>query len=203
MVDIIKPYKMITDYITGRKIPEVGSEGNRQLVEQILVRKRGYRKEDIEVDVELRFTIAGEEYRSVVDLVVCAGKTPDRFMLVKCVAGSLASRERETTAAARILDHYQIPLAVVSDGKNAVVLDTVSGRKIGEGLEAIPSRKQAEERLETMELLPCPEERKVREQLIFRTYDREDVNTARHLSEIGLHDPDLEWLSHRVQILSP
>ena len=27
-------------------------------------------------------------------------------------------------------------------------------------------------------------------------------NTARHLTEIGLHDPDLEWLSHRVQALS-
>ena len=26
-------------------------------------------------------------------------------------------------------------------------------------------------------------------------------NTARHLSEIGLHDPDLEWLSHRVRAL--
>jgi len=26
-------------------------------------------------------------------------------------------------------------------------------------------------------------------------------NTASHLSEIGLHDPDLEWLSHRVRAL--
>ncbi|WP_227267590.1 gamma-glutamylcyclotransferase [Roseobacter weihaiensis] len=27
-------------------------------------------------------------------------------------------------------------------------------------------------------------------------------NTAQHLSEIGLHDPDLEWLSQRVRALS-
>lgn len=27
-------------------------------------------------------------------------------------------------------------------------------------------------------------------------------NTTRHLAEIGLHDPDLEWLSHRVQALT-
>jgi cation transport protein ChaC len=27
-------------------------------------------------------------------------------------------------------------------------------------------------------------------------------NTARHLSEIGLHDPDLEWLSQRVRALT-
>lgn len=27
-------------------------------------------------------------------------------------------------------------------------------------------------------------------------------NTADHLSEIGLHDPDLEWLSHRVKALT-
>lgn len=27
-------------------------------------------------------------------------------------------------------------------------------------------------------------------------------NTASHLAEIGLHDPDLEWLSHRVRALT-
>lgn len=27
-------------------------------------------------------------------------------------------------------------------------------------------------------------------------------NTADHLAEIGLHDPDLEWLSHRVRTLA-
>ena len=27
-------------------------------------------------------------------------------------------------------------------------------------------------------------------------------NTTRHLAEIGLHDPDLEWLSHRVRALT-
>lgn len=27
-------------------------------------------------------------------------------------------------------------------------------------------------------------------------------NTAEHLAEIGLHDPDLEWLSHRVRALN-
>jgi cation transport protein ChaC len=27
-------------------------------------------------------------------------------------------------------------------------------------------------------------------------------NTARHLTEIGLHDPDLDWLSHRVRALT-
>jgi cation transport protein ChaC len=28
-------------------------------------------------------------------------------------------------------------------------------------------------------------------------------NTVAHLEEIGLHDPDLEWLSHRVRSLAP
>ena len=27
-------------------------------------------------------------------------------------------------------------------------------------------------------------------------------NTAQHLAEIGLHDPDLEWLSQRVRALT-
>jgi hypothetical protein len=102
-------------------------------------------------------------------------------MAIKCAAGSLGSREREILAAARLLEDYQIPLAVVSDGQNAVVFDTLSGRKVGEGLNALPTKAEALKTLETLKLQPYPEERLERERLIFRTYDVENVNVARNL----------------------
>jgi hypothetical protein len=98
---------------------------------------------------------------------------------IKCAAGSLGSREREILAAARVLGPYQIPLSVVSDGKDAVVLDTVSGKRIGEGLEAIPSKTELEVKIRSLALQPMTEERRVREELIFRTYDLANVNAAR------------------------
>ncbi len=181
MADTLKPYTMITDFVTGREIPNVGAEENRQAVEKFLVSKKGYLKKDIQVDANLNITVAGEPYRSQVDLVVSPDGGRTRFMVINCVAGSLGSREREIVAAARLLEAYQIPRAVVSDGKTAVVLDTVAGKKIGDGLDAIPARQQAVDELKSLTLTPFPAERREREKLIFRTYDLENVNVQRNI----------------------
>ena len=179
MTENSKPYSMIIDYITGQEQPNVGAEENRQAIERFLVDTKGYSKKDIEVDADIDLTIVGEPYRSQVDLVV--SMDAGRFMAVKCAAGSLGSREREIVAAARLLDSLQIPVAVVSDGKTAIVLDTVSGKKMGEGLDSIPSKEEAQKQLKSTELVPLPGERREREQLIFRTYDSDNVNVKRKL----------------------
>jgi hypothetical protein len=134
MSDYQKPYSMITDFVTGKEIPNVGSEENRQMVERFLVNEKGFLKEDIEVDVDIEMTVAGELYRSQIDLVVSVDGGATLFMAIKCAAASLGSREREILAASRLLSEHQLPLSVVSDGKTAIVLDTVTGRKLGEGL---------------------------------------------------------------------
>ena len=181
MSDTLKPYSMITDFVTGKEIPNVGAEENRQMVERFLVNTKGYSKEDIAVDVEIEITVGTETYRSQIDLVVSAdaGSTP--LMAIKCAAASLGSREREILAAARLLAEYQIPFAIVSDGKGAIVLDTVSGRKLGQGLDAILSKEAALEKRNTLKFIPFPEERREREKLIFRSYDSMNVNVARNL----------------------
>ena len=181
MAETLKPYTMITDFVTGREVPNVGAEENRQLVEKFLVSEKGYLKDDIQVDVDLDITVAGEPYRSQVDLVVSPDGGRTHFMVFKCAAGSLGSREREIVAAARLLDEYQIPRAVVSDGKTAVVLDTVAGKKIGDRLDAIPTRQEAADELKSLTLTPFPAERREREKLIFRTYDIENVNVQRNV----------------------
>ncbi len=165
---------MITDFVTGKAIPNVGAEENRQMVERFLVAEKGFSKADIEVDVDLEMTVAGETYRSQIDLVVNVddGYGSARFMAIKCAAASLGSREREILAAARLLAENQLPFSVVSDGKTAIVLDTVSGRNLGEGLNAILSKEEALAKLNTLRFLPFSKEKREREKLIFRSYDR-------------------------------
>jgi hypothetical protein len=170
----LKPCATLTDFITGRQISNIGAEENRQAVARFLVENKGYGRGDIEKDVEICLTAGGEPYRSQLDLVVSAGGA--RFLVVKCAAGSLASWERETLAAARLLESYRLLLAAVSDGRTALVTDTLSGRRTGEGLTAIPSKGEAESLLAATRREPFPAERREREGLIFRTYDRERVN---------------------------
>lgn len=164
----------LTDYITGREVPDVGAEANRQMIEKFLVDVKGYARHDIEVGVPIHLDMGQEAYDSRLDLVVnLHGR---RFMVIKCAPGSLASREREVIAAARLVDRYQLPLAVVSDGRTALVWDSVTGRQIGQGLAAIPSPAQAEAWLTPENLQPLEETRRLRQQLIFRSYDSMDVN---------------------------
>ena len=56
--------KTVTDYITGEEIPDIEAEANRQAVERFLLEKKGYLKNDIEVDAAIMMIVAGEPYRS-------------------------------------------------------------------------------------------------------------------------------------------
>ena len=178
---VLKPYEFIEDYITGRKTPLIGSEENRQEVEKFLVEKKGYGRAEIEVDRDLFLTVGGESYRSQLDLLVRVDGRP--LMVVKCVAGSLGSREREVVAACRILEARTIPLGVVSDGKEARIMDAVSGETIGEHLEDLPARTEAGSYLGRELETPLEREKIEREKLIFRTYDMEDINVQRKLAK--------------------
>jgi hypothetical protein len=60
MSDTQKPYSLITDFITGKEIPNVGAEENRQMVARFLVDEKGFSKEDIEVDVDIEMTLPGK-----------------------------------------------------------------------------------------------------------------------------------------------
>lgn len=153
-----------------------GAEGNRQQVERLLVEDKGYLKTEIEVDAPIILKMETETYASRVDLVVSVHGY--RYMAIKCAAGSLDSREREILAAARLLDIYQIPLAVASDGRDALVWDTLTGRLIGRGLAALPSTAHAIQNFNPNSLKALAPDRVRRQQLIFRSYDSMNINVA-------------------------
>ena len=173
---------IIIDYITGKPRVNTGAEANRQETERVLVEMKGYERKDIDVDAPISMDMAGGEcYRSTVDLVVRVQGL--RYMVVKCAPGALASREREILAAARLLADYQVPLAVATDGKHAIVWETISGNCLGEGLDAIPTMEQAAATFKAEALVPLDERRRVRQQLIFKSYDSMNIHRSRHVNE--------------------
>jgi hypothetical protein len=165
---------VIVDFITGQAVPHVGPEANRQQVERYLIEKKGYRREDVTVDAPIDVDIDGEVYRSTVDLIVQIDGRP--LIAVKCAAGSLGSREREIVSAARLYGTTPLPLAVVSDGSDATVLDVATGKKKGSGLAAIPDRTEAIGLARAEPLPPIAPDRLPRERLVFRSYDSMNVN---------------------------
>jgi hypothetical protein len=168
---------VLVDFISGERVPNMGAEANRQLVERYLIEVNGYRREEVMVDAPIEVEIDGEVYRSAVDLVVQIDRRP--LIAVKCAAGSLGSREREIVSAARLYGPSPLPLAVVSDGSSAIVLDVATGKKIGDGLAAIPTRSDAVNLAQTDPLPPAAPDRLARERLVFRSYDSMNVNVRK------------------------
>ena len=96
-------------------------------------------------------------------------------MIIRYGPGSLVSRERAAIAAARVINtDYCIPLAVVTNGRDAELLDTRTGKILGYGLDSIPDRNSAEKMLEQLEFSPPLEAiRRERELRILNAFDVE------------------------------
>ena len=164
----------ITDYITGQPVKNIGPEASRQIFEKFLVQDKGWAKEDIKVNEKIIVQFKGKDYISKIDLIIfCNDKA---FMAVTCVAGSIGSYEREILSGARLIFDYQIPFAVSTDARDAIIMDTLSGKKYGQGLNTIPSREKAFEMVKSLEYQPFDENRKEREMIIYRSFNMEKIN---------------------------
>lgn len=176
MPPIVPSEDILFDYITGRATTNAGAEINRQTTERYLVESKGYDREDIEVDTAIRLDVGGKNFQATVDLVIRVSGY--RFMAIKCAAGSLSSREKEIIAAARLLDDYQIPFSAASDGRSALVWDSLSGDLIGSGLDAIPPKSEAEASFNPGALIPLDDKRRRQQKLIYRTYATQSCATG-------------------------
>jgi len=166
-------YGTCSDYITGETIVDTDDERCRQELARILVEEKGYGKEELDPRLSIETLYCGQFVASSIDITVCvAGK---RFMILRFAPGSLVTRERSAIAAARVLEPaYQIPLAVVTNCKDAEVLDTYTGKVIGQGLDAIPGRKEADGLVQRLRFEPFDDKIRIdREKRILNAYDIE------------------------------
>ena len=129
-----------TDFITGETIPDTHDERYRQKIARLLINNKGYQKYDIKPRKEL--PVQAGENRAVIKIDFLINLLDKVCMIVKFGPGSIVTRRRPLLAASRILTPYQIPIAVVTNGEDAEVLEGASGRVMSHGLETIPSREQ-------------------------------------------------------------
>ena len=96
--------------------------------------------EEVEPRRELLLQADQRRAKIKIDFVVRLGGRIG--MVVRFGPGSLVSRERPTLAVSRLVADYQVPIAVVTNGEDAEILAGGSGKVVGRGLEAIPSRTE-------------------------------------------------------------
>lgn len=133
----------LTDFISGRTLDDTLDERHRQQIGRYLVQTKGFAKSDITSRHELEFEVEGRCARLLITYAVTLGRRI--VMIVQYGPGSLVTRHRPTLAMARLVAEYQVPVAVVTNGEQADILDGDSGRRVGTGLGQLPNRDQLTE----------------------------------------------------------
>jgi hypothetical protein len=141
----------------------------RKMIGYLLRDKKGFGPEDVRKGLAFEVTLGHEVFWSSADFIVSVNGRMG--MIIKCAAGSLDSRERQAIAAARVIASPPLPVAVVADPVTAEVLDVASGKVIGEGYGAIPTREQLAVILKEKVTQPLDVKRLEKEKRILLAFD--------------------------------
>lgn len=130
----------LVDLISGETIEDTHDERYRQKIARLLIDRKGYLKSDIETRKKI-VAQAGDK-RAAIKIDFAIRLSEKISMIIHYGPGSLVTRHRPLLAASRVLAAYQIPVAVVTNGEDAEVLEGSSAKVRSRGLESIPSKSQ-------------------------------------------------------------
>ncbi|PIE57068.1 MAG: hypothetical protein CSA34_00725 [Desulfobulbus propionicus] len=136
-------YGVLEDYLTGEPLPDTDDEQIRQGLLRHLVEDLGYAAGELQPRLIIVTEYGGRRTTSRIDLGV---RINDRWLFIlRYAPGSLVTREKAAIAAARVLDpDAAVPLAVVTNGRDAELLNTSNGEVLATGMESIIRRDQAQ-----------------------------------------------------------
>ena len=95
-------------------------------------------------------------------------------MVVKYGPGSLVTRRRAVLAASRLIAPVQVPVAVITNGKDAEILKGASGKIIAQGLASIPAKPDLEKMVATESFMTISDEQAEMESRILYCYEIDD-----------------------------
>lgn len=159
----------LNDFLTGETLEDTHDEQYRQKLARLLAENRGYSKNEIKPRCDL--LVKAESHRAIIKVdfkIILSGRT---CMMIKYGPGSLVTRQRPVLAASRLLEPYQIPIAVVTNGEDADIMDGSSGKVIASGLEAIPARTELLQYVANADFAPISAKRAEMESRIVYAYE--------------------------------
>ncbi len=160
------------DFLTGQMIDDTHDERYCQMIARRLVEEKGFAKDDIEAKHRLVVT-AGEKCGRLTAAFLVR-MNARIVILIHYGPGSLVTRQRPALAMGRLVAPYQVPVVVVTNGRQADVLEGGSGKLLGRGLDAIPSRAELEQKWAALGFHPVDQKRQQMEARIAFAYEIDD-----------------------------
>jgi hypothetical protein len=161
----------LTDLITGKQLKDTHDERYRQKIAYLLMNQKGYSKPEIEPRRKLLVQAGNKKAVVKIDFLITISNRVR--MLVRYGPGSLVTRRRPVLAASRLVVPYQIPIAVVTNGEDAEILEGISGKVLCQGLEGIPSRQALNKLAANDPFIPISKQRAEIESRILYCYEVE------------------------------
>lgn len=160
------------DFLTGETLSDTLDERYRQGIARLLVERKGYSKKDIHPRRKLQVS-AGDKCAVIqVDFSIMLHQRV--CMLIRYAPGSLVTRHRPSLAVSRTLAPYQIPVVVVTNGKDADIIDGGSGAVTARGLDRIPAKPDLLQQTSGREFPKISRERVEKELRIIYAFDVDD-----------------------------
>lgn len=181
-------YGRLQDYLSGETLPDTDDERIRQKLARYLVERLGYAPGELEPRLKIISEFGGNRVESLIDL--CARIKGKRLFILRYGPGSLVTRETAAIAAASILEPaYCIPLAIVTNGRDAELLESATGKVLATGMDSIPSRKQAKTLLKELPFVPYSDPLKREQaQRILNVFDQEVCCAGKQCDTEVAHD---------------
>jgi len=139
-------------FLSGDVLTDTLDERYRQKIARQLVNNGGFKKTEISSSIDLEI-LAGERKASIkIDFLI---RFQNKIVaLIKYSPGSLVTRRLSTIGLSRIIKPYQIPIAVITNGEDAEILDGSSGKVIASGFDNLPDKKSIQEDMESFLFKP-------------------------------------------------
>jgi len=159
----------LTDYLTGQTLPDTHDERLIQQISRFLVEDKGFSREDILSRKKMSLTVDGKTGTVVVHFIILINHVA--FAVGMYGPGSIVTRQRPAIAVARLVEDHVVPYAFITNGRDANLLDSNSGKVIGKDLNSIYSKTEALQLFRKIHLQKLSEDRREKEQRILYTMD--------------------------------
>ena len=162
----------LVDFITGKTLKDTHDERYRQKIGRLLVGQKGYLKTEIEPRKELLVKADAKKAILKIDFVISlAGRI---CMVIKYGPGSLVTRRRSVLAVSRLIAPDQVPIAVITNGEDAEIMNGATGEIIAQGLDAIPAKPDLEIIATRETFMPISDKQAEMESRILYCYEVDD-----------------------------
>jgi len=162
----------LTDFISGETLKDTHDERDRQKIARQLIDKLGYLKADIEPRKTIVAKANDKKATLKIDFAITlAGKT---CMVLKYGPGSLVTRRRSVLAISRLIAPYQVPVAVITNGRDAEIINGTTGEVSAHGIDSIPPKTDLQTVAACSTFAPISDQQTEMESRILYCYEVDD-----------------------------